>query len=167
MIRFCFWSSTAAVWQDFSMWQRQKRPTKDTRMEKSHSLPHFLSFLSLFLHNKVFHNLPDCRGAAVAFLPPLLPPASLPWHLFFLPLSFSPLPPSLPLKNSYIVPSIHVSPPPPPPPPRLGQMSRGEAIRGQEAALVGGKNHVAFVQKVSGGVLFPPGSSRPPETCSF
>lgn len=40
-------------------------------------MPHFQSFFTPFLHNKVFHNLPDCQGAAVAFSFFLPPPASL------------------------------------------------------------------------------------------
>ena len=114
-------------------------------MGKFHSLitlPYFLScslsFFCLFLRNTVFHNLPDCQRATVAFSPS--PPSltlnisltSLPRHFpFFLPLLNSSFP-----RRLVCTRASSCSPPPAQADePRQGHTREGASAHGKEATL--------------------------------
>lgn len=133
-------------------------------MEEFHSLitlPHFLPFFSPFLHNKVFHNLADCGGAAVARSPPSLSSStSLPHHF---PDTFPPPSPSLPRLRtlpSHVGQSVHV-PPLVPPPGGSGRRGGAGPYGGRKQRSWEG-SHVAFVQKASVGALLLYTPTSPP-----
>lgn len=62
--------------------EMNRRDSEGGRLHSLITMPHFLFS---FLHNKVFHNLPDCQGTAVAllcciYLPDTFSSSSSPWR---------------------------------------------------------------------------------------